>query len=78
MRACSSCDKVQIKACNILAKLNSDQVSVKLGELGAIQDIVSLLKSHMKNEAVLVAATEALWTQFGMNYSVIFPNRVRL
>jgi len=72
MRACSSSDKVQITACNILAKLNSDQVSAKLGELGAIQDIVSLLRLHMKNEAVLVAATEALWTQCAneMNASV--------
>ena len=63
---------MQIKACHLLAKLNSDQVSAKLGELGAIQDIVSLLRFHVKKESVLTAATAALWTQCAneMNASV--------
>ena len=61
-----------MKACHLLAKLNSDQVSAKLGELGAIQDIVSLLRFHVKKESVLTAATAALWTQCAneMNASV--------
>lgn len=70
MRGCSSSEQVQIEACQLLAKLNSDQLSAKLGELGAIQDIVSLLRA--KNEKVLTAATGALWAQCAneMNASV--------
>lgn len=70
MRSCATNEKVQIEACQLLAKLNSDQLSAKLGELGAIQDIVSLLRA--KNEKLLTAATGALWAQCAneMNASV--------
>ena len=47
MRACSSSKAVQKEGCVLLSKMSSDKVSNKLGELGAIQDIISILRSNM-------------------------------
>ena len=47
MRACCSSKSVQKEGCVLLSKMSSDKVSNKLGELGAIQDIISILRSNM-------------------------------
>jgi len=49
MRACCSSKAVQKEGCILLSKMSSDKVSNKLGELGAIQDIISILRSNMNS-----------------------------
>ena len=47
MRACSSSKSVQKEGSVLLSKMSSDKVSNKLGELGAIQDLISILRSNI-------------------------------
>lgn len=62
MRAQITKAEVQKRGCDLISKMGSDKVSSKLGEMGAIQDLISLIKSNKKDESVLIASTKALWS----------------
>ena len=46
----------------ILTKMNSDKVSTMIGELGAIQEIISTIRRFEKEPKVVQLAIKALWT----------------
>ena len=53
MRSNNSSAEVQKRSCDLISKMGTDKVSSKLGEMGAIQDLLSAIRSNMKGTIIL-------------------------
>ena len=53
MRSNNSSVEVQKRSCDLISKMGTDKVSSKLGEMGAIQDLLSAIRSNMKGTIFL-------------------------